>query len=93
MPCGRKRDPRVSSPRREAGALLLAAWTLGAAAAAFAQEAALEVTLRVVDDVSAIDGVLMPLEEEPADRTDAQADSAPATESSPAAEPADEVVR
>jgi hypothetical protein len=43
----------------------MAAWALGVAFAAFAQESALEVTLQVLDDVSDIEGVLMPLEEVP----------------------------
>jgi hypothetical protein len=46
-----------------------------------AQEEVLEVTLRVLDDVSAIEGVLMPLKEEPEHRTDA--DSAPQSEEPP----------
>lgn len=93
----RARNRELGSERRKAGALLFAAWTAGIAATAFAQDTALEVTLQVVDDVSAIEGALMPLEEEPAHPTDA--DATPATEisppapSSPAAEPADEVVR
>jgi hypothetical protein len=78
----------------------LAVSTAGTAAAAFAQDAALEVTLQVLDDVTAIEGVLMPLEEEPAHGTEAGADSTPAPEvsaptpeASPADEPAVEVVR
>ncbi|HEY7672734.1 MAG TPA: hypothetical protein VIC71_10995 [Gammaproteobacteria bacterium] len=74
-------------------ALLLAAWPLAAGAPAFAQETALDVTLQVLDDVSAIEGVLMPLEEEPAHPADTETDSTPPPARSPTAEPVDEVVR
>lgn len=61
----RPRDRHVNSPRGGALVPLTAAWALGAAFAAFAQGSALEVTLQVLDDVSDIEGVLMPLEEVP----------------------------
>jgi hypothetical protein len=71
--------------------LVGAAWTFGAVGAAFAQPEPLEITLQVLDDVSQIDGVLMPLEEVPAHRTDAA--SAPALDSPPPAESDEEVDR
>jgi hypothetical protein len=49
----------------------------------------LEVTLQVLDDVSAIEGVLMPLEEQPAHRPDPE----PAPDASPPAEPPEDIVR
>lgn len=61
----RPRDRHVNSRRSVALSPLMAAWALGVAFAAFAQESALEVTLQVLDDVSDIEGVLMPLEEVP----------------------------
>jgi hypothetical protein len=51
----------------------------------------LEVTLQVLDDVTAIEGVLMPLEEEPAHRPDS--DPEPAPDIPPSAEPAEDPVR
>jgi hypothetical protein len=80
----------VNSPRNAGWAWLLAWWLGAASPAVFAQEE-LEVTLQVLDDVSAIEGVLMPLEEEPAHRPDTDADRAPDT--SPPAEPAEDRVR
>jgi hypothetical protein len=47
----------------------------------------------VLDDVSAIEGVLMPLKEEPAHPADTETDSTPPPARSPTAEPVDEVVR
>jgi hypothetical protein len=67
-----------------------AAWALGAACAAFAQEPPIQVTLQVLDDVSDIEGVLMPLEEEPAHGPDTESDSAPAPDDSSPANPVDE---
>jgi hypothetical protein len=52
--------------------------------AVFAQED-LEVTLQVLDDVTTIEGVLMPLEEEPAHPPDS--DPEPAPDTPPPAEP------
>jgi hypothetical protein len=81
----------VNSPPG-AGWAWLAAWVLGAVApAAWAQDELEEVTLQVLDDVSAVDGVLMPLEEEPAHPTDS--DPEPAPDASPPAEPAEDRVR
>lgn len=77
----------VNSPRSP-GWAWLAAWVLGAVPpAAWAQDE-LEVTLQVLDDVSAIEGVLMPLEEEPAHRPDS--DSAQPPDASPPADPAED---
>lgn len=77
----------VNSPR-SAGWAWLAAWVLGAVPpAAWAQEE-LEVTLQVLDDVSAIEGVLMPLEEEPAHRPDSDSEQSP--DSSAPADPAED---
>jgi hypothetical protein len=72
----RPHSRHVNSRHPGAWAPLAAAWALGAALAAFAQESQLEVTLQVLDDVSAIEGVLMPLEEVPAHSPDTEADSA-----------------
>jgi hypothetical protein len=80
----------VNSPPG-AGWAWLAAWVLGAIVrAAWAQDE-LEVTLQVLDDVSAVEGVLMPLEEEPPHRPSSDPEHAP--DSSPPAEPAEDRVR
>jgi hypothetical protein len=84
---GPARGRQVNSPPR-AGWTWLAAWGLGALSpAAWAQED-LEVTLQVLDDVSAIEGVLMPLEEEPAHPPDSGSERSPDT--SPPPEPAED---
>ena len=57
------------------------ALVLGALPAVRAQDEPLEVTLQVLDDVSTIEGVLMPLEEEP--ERGANADSAAPAENPP----------
>jgi hypothetical protein len=80
----------VNSPRT-AGWAWLAAWALGVLAPAAWAQKDLEVTLQVLDDVSAIEGVLMPLEEEPAHRPDS--DSEPPADTSPPAPPAEDRVR
>jgi hypothetical protein len=77
----RRPSPSPSSRLRAAAALLAAAHVLLPIAPVAAQEEALDVTLRVLDDVSDIEGVLMPLEEEPEHRPDA--DSAPKPEDPP----------
>jgi hypothetical protein len=66
---------------------------LGAVSPAVSAQEELEVTLQVLDDVSAIEGVLMPLEEEPAHRPDSDSDSDRAPDTSPPAEPAEDRVR
>jgi hypothetical protein len=83
-------DRHVNSPR-SAGRAWLAAWVLGTLSPAVWAQEELEVTLQVLDDVTAIEGVLMPLEEEPAHRPDS--DPEPAPDTSPPAEPAEDPVR
>jgi hypothetical protein len=78
---------RVNSPRHT-GRAWLAAWVLGAISPATWAQEELEVTLQVLDDVSAIEGVLMPLEEEPAHRPDSDSERPP--EPFPPAEPAED---
>ena len=94
MTNGSLRPPQsdVNSPPR-AARRVAAASALFAITTVLAQEEPLEVTLRVLDDVSHIEGVLMPLEEKPAHRTDADSAPAPAPEPSSPAEPAEEVKR
>jgi hypothetical protein len=72
---------------------------LGAIAPAAPAQEELEVTLQVLDDVTAIEGVLMPLEEVPAHPPDSDSDSdsdsgpEPAPDASSPAPPADDRVR
>ena len=71
----------VNSRPGAAWILAAAALVLGALPAVRAQDEPLEVTLQVLDDVSTIEGVLMPLEEEP--ERGANADSAAPAENPP----------
>ena len=74
----------VNSALRAASVLLAAACLMGPYPAAIGQDEALaEVTLQVLDDVSSIEGVLMPLEEEPEPRTDADSTPEPETPAPP----------
>ena len=73
----------VNSALRAASVLLAAALLPGAFPVAVGQDEALEVTLQVLDDLSDIEGVLMPLEEEPEHATDADLDREPETPAPP----------
>ena len=84
----RPRRGVVNSRPGAAWTLVVATWALGAIPAVLADEEPLEVTLQVLDDVSTIQGVLMPLEEEP--EHGASTDSPPPTEPPPSTEAASE---